>query len=131
MKKLMLMTVAAMLVGSATYADEIFGTWKTIPDDNNIYGLIKVEACGDKICGTLVKSFNASDNTPYASDNIGKKLVWDMVNQGGGNYGGGIVWSPDRDKEYSGKLKLRGNQLTVQGCVFIICRDGGVRSRVN
>ena len=56
---------------------------------------------------------------------------WDMVALGDGAYGKGKVWSPDRDKTYSSKLQLNGNSLSVQGCVFGICRDGGTWSRVN
>ena len=43
----------------------------------------------------------------------------------------GKVWSPDRDKTYSGKLVLSGNSLNVKGCVFGVCRSGGKWKRVN
>lgn len=132
MKRLIAIFMWVVLAAAtpAFAADPIFGMWKTIPDDNGKYGNIRIAPCGDKICGTLVASFNASDNSPYKSENIGKKLIWDMVNQGGGNYGGGKVWSPDRDKVYKGKLVLKGDKLTVRGCILFICRDGGVWSRV-
>jgi len=111
-------------------ADPIMGLWKTIPDDNGYYGNIEIAPCGDKICGKLVASFKAADNSPYKSKNIGKLLIWDMVNEGGGNYGGGKVWSPDRDKTYKGKLVLNGAKLTVKGCILFICRDGGVWTHI-
>jgi uncharacterized protein (DUF2147 family) len=117
------------LIAGPAFADPAEGTWKTIPDDNGIYGHIEISMCGTKICGILTSSYE-TDGTPYASDNVGKQLMWDMVNQGGGNYGKGKVWSPDRDKTYSGKLVLTGDTMTVKGCVFGICRDGGVWTRV-
>lgn len=126
------MTAAAAFVLSAgiAAADPVFGTWQTTKDDNGNSGQIKVEACGAKICGTLIRSFDSAGNS-FVSENQGRKLIWDMVNTGGGTYGKGKAYSPDRDKTYAGKLKLSGNTLTVQGCILGICRDGGVWNRVN
>lgn len=122
---------AAMLSLGATVvaADPIYGTWKTIPDDNGNYGLIEVAACGAKICGTLAKSFTP-EGSELASPNNGKQIIWDMVSKGDGAYSGGKVWSPDRDKTYNGKLALSGDSLEVSGCVLGICRNGGTWSRV-
>jgi len=119
-----------LLAGPAFAADPVMGLWQTIPDDNGNYGQIRIAPCGDKICGTLIASFKAADNSPYASANIGKKLIWNMVNDGDGEYSGGKVWSPDRDKTYSGKLVLNGNNLTVKGCILFFCRNGGVWKRI-
>ncbi|NQW15464.1 MAG: DUF2147 domain-containing protein [Rhodobacter sp.] len=129
MKKLVL-AVALLFAGPAFAADPILGLWKTIPDDNGYYGHIQIAPCGDKICGTLIASFTAADNKPYASANVGKKLMWDMVSEGDGNYGSGKVWSPDRDKTYKGKLVLSSGELDVKGCVAFICRSGGIWYRV-
>lgn len=128
--KTLLTAAAFAALASAAFADPVFGTWQTTKDDNGNYGHIKVSACGAKICGVLVKSFNSAGQA-FASENQGRKLIWDMVNTGGGTYGKGKAYSPDRDKTYSGKLQLSGNKLTVQGCVLGICRDGGTWSRVN
>lgn len=111
-------------------ADPVFGTWKTIPDDNGNFGHIEMAACGSKICGTLTKSFNP-DGSELDSPNTGRKIIWDMKADGNGKYSGGKVWSPDRDKTYKSKLELSGNTLAVKGCVLGICRDGGKWSRVN
>ncbi len=128
-KKFALIAIMAAFA-TPTLADDILGTWKTIADDNGNSGHIKVAACGAKICGTLIQSFDKDGNT-FKSENQGKKLMWDMVSKGGSNYGGGKVWSPDRDKTYSGKLVLSGNSLNVKGCVFGVCRSGGKWKRVN
>lgn len=117
------------MAGAAWAADPIVGNWRTIADDNGNSGLISVSECGAKICGVLVKSYDKNGKA-FKSENQGRKLIWDMVNTGGGGYGKGKVYSPDRDKTYSGKLKLAGNKLTVQGCVLGICRNGGTWSRV-
>lgn len=129
MKKTLLTAAAVALIAGQALADPIFGTWATVPDDNGNSGHIKIEACGDAICGTLIKSFDSAGKE-FTSENIGRQMIWDMKPRNGGNYGGGKVYSPDRDQTYSGKLKLDGDTLTVQGCVLVVCRDGGVWTRV-
>lgn len=126
MRKILLGLVLGMGVAGAAMADPVFGNWRTEPDDNGDSGLIRIEACGDKICGTLVKAFDAS-GAEKESENIGKKIVWDMVNEGDGAYGGGKIWAPDRDKVYASKMQLQGDKLAVSGCVLggLICRNGG------
>lgn len=127
MKKLILAT--AFMIATPAWADDVYGLWQTTPDDNGNYGHIKVEQCGAKICGTLVKSFNP-DGSISKSENVGKKIIWDMTNKGNGQYAGGKIWSPDRNKTYKSKMNLKGNVLAVKGCVGPICRDGGKWSRV-
>jgi len=78
----------------------------------------------------LVKSFDSS-GAETLSPSIGKKIIWDMEAQGDGSYSGGKIWSPDRDKTYKSKMTLSGSKLAVEGCVMMICRDGGTWSRVN
>ncbi|MBR9862741.1 MAG: DUF2147 domain-containing protein [Rhodobacteraceae bacterium] len=128
MKKLAIIAVLASLSAPA-YADDIYGTWRTIADDNGNSGHIRISSCGSKICGVLVNSFDRNGKA-FKSENQGRKLIWDMENKGGGNYGGGKVYSPDRDKTYSGKLVLQGNSLNVKGCVLGVCRSGGSWARV-
>lgn len=128
--KIWAMAAALVLAGTAAWADPLEGLWRTVADDNGNSGLIEIKPCGDRFCGTLIKAFDAT-GAAIDSDNIGKKIIWDMVAEGDGFYDGGQVWSPDRDKTYASKLQLSGNKLTVRGCVFGICRDGGVWSRAN
>ena len=128
MKKLVLIA-AAMMLAAPVMADDVFGTWRTIADDNGNSGHVKVSACGAKVCGVLVQSFDKNGKA-FKSANQGKRLMWDMVNNGGGKYSGGKVWAPDRDKTYKGKLVLSGNTLDVKGCVGPICRSGGKWKRV-
>ncbi|MDT8856520.1 DUF2147 domain-containing protein [Paracoccaceae bacterium Fryx2] len=128
MKKLALIAAICLAAGSAL-ADPVEGTWKTKPDDNGNFGHVQVTPCGAAFCGTLVRAFDGSGKQ-IQSPNVGKRIVWDMVAKGGGSYGGGKVWSPDRNKTYTSKMSLKGNALAVQGCVMGICRDGGQWSRV-
>lgn len=124
MKKLVL-TVTAILfsAGMAAAVDPLEGMWRTTPDDNGDSGLIQVAPCGSNLCGKLVKSYDSSGKEK-ASTNIGRNIISETQNKGGGTYKG-KVYAPDRDKTYNSKLKLKGDTLAVSGCVLFVCRDGG------
>jgi uncharacterized protein (DUF2147 family) len=113
----------------AAFADPVEGTWQTAPQDDGRYGYVTIKPCGPAFCGVLTRAFEA-DGTERATPNIGRQVVWDMLAEGGGLYGSGKIWSPDRDKTYSGKMQLNGAKLSVSGCVLGICRDGGTWRRV-
>ncbi len=129
MKKLVL-TVTAILfsAGMAAAADPLEGMWRTAADDNGDSGLIQVAPCGSNLCGKLVKSYDSSGKEK-ASTNIGRNIISETRNTGGGTYKG-KVYSPDRDKTYNSKLMLKGDRLAVSGCVLFVCRDGGSWQKV-
>jgi len=106
----------------------LIGIWQTVNDDNGNFGHVKIDACDQSLCGVLVTSFGP-DLKPRESEHVGRTLIWDMKNLGGGKYGEGKIYSPDRDKTYSSKLVLDGDRLKVSGCVLFICRDGGTWRR--
>lgn len=111
----------ALLIAGAAQADPVFGTWKTQPGDDGAYGHIEIAACEGKICGTIAKAFDKSGKS-IPSDNLGKRMIWNMSSEGAGAYAGGKIWAPDRDKTYNSKMELSGNALKVSGCVFGVCR---------
>lgn len=132
MKRLALIAVAALMAaGPALATDPVMGLWRTKPDDNGNFGYVRMAPCGAKICGVLVRSFDKAGK-PMKSANIGRRIVWDMVDRGNGHYGGGKIWAPDRNKTYASKMKLSGNRLAVSGCILggLICRSGGSWARV-
>jgi len=98
---------------AAQAADPAVGTWKTQTDEG-AYAHVKMTECGNAICGVIARTFNASGE--YKSDNLGKRIVIDMVPQGDGQYRG-KVWRPSNNKIYIGKLDLNGNSLKLRGCV--------------
>ena len=129
MKQFMMAAALTLIAGMAQAADPVEGTWQTKKDDNGNFGHVQVKPCGPAFCGTLVRSFDSAGKV-LKSPNVGKRIIWDMKAKGGGAYGDGKVWSPDRDKTYNSKMKLNGNNLSIEGCVFGICRDGGTWIRV-
>lgn len=129
MKTIALAAVATLMsAGVAFAADPLEGYWRTAKDDNGHSGLVHVTPCGGKLCGKLVKAYDASGKE-IASENIGRNIISETVSKGGGSYKG-KVYSPDRGKTYNSKLSLSGNALKVSGCVLGICRDGGTWSKV-
>lgn len=118
----------AVMAGTA-WADPVEGVWQTRKDDNGNFGHVEIKPCGPAFCGTLVRAFDGAGKE-IDSPNIGRKIVWDMVAYPDGLYDDGRIYSPDRDKEYSGDMTLAGDSLKVRGCVLGICRDGGTWKRV-
>lgn len=121
----------AMLLGLAgpAVADPAEGIWQTARDDNGKFGHIQIAPCGDRICGVLVRAFD-ENGKEYASPNIGKNIIWDMEARGDGEYRGGKIWAPDRDKIYNSRMTIQGDTIAVSGCVIGFCRDGGRWRRV-
>ena len=127
MKYLALASALTIGLAGGALAEPLVGTWQTAKDDNGNFGLIQVAPCGSKLCGKLVKSFDASGKQ-IQSEHTGRNIISETVASGGGQYKG-KVYSPDRDKTYNSKLVLSGNTLKVSGCVLGICRDGGTWKR--
>ena len=117
--KSVLIAACLSLVAGLAAADPIEGLWKTQPDDG-AYAHVQIAPCGAAYCGTIVKSFN--DQGEYASPNLGKKIVIDMMPKGEGKYEG-QVWRPSNDKVYIGKIALQGSAMKLSGCVAggLIC----------
>ncbi len=129
MKNILKIAATLSLLSGAAVADPVLGVWKTTPDDNGNFGHIKVAECEGEICGTLIKSFD-STGASYESENIGKQIIWAMKNKGDGKYGGGKIWSPDRDKVYNSKMVLEGNdQLKISEDRVIFSTVYGAHSK--
>ena len=111
----------AAMVATPALADPVIGLYKTQPGDDGNYGHVELYECDGNICGVIRAAFDGSDNA-LESDNIGKRMIWDMTANGDGSYSGGKIWAPDRDKVYTSKMDLNGNDLEVSGCVLVVCR---------
>jgi uncharacterized protein (DUF2147 family) len=127
--KMFLSAAAVVFAAGVAFADPVEGVWQTKKDDNGNFGFVDVKPCGPAFCGVLIKSFDSS-GAPIDSPNIGRKIIWDMVPYADGLYDDGQIYSPDRDKTYNSDMTLNGDKLSVRGCVFGICRDGGTWTRV-
>ncbi len=114
--------IALVFASGAAFADPVEGLWKTQPDDRGNFGHVEIYSCGAALCGVIRKAFDPK-GAERPSDNIGKRMIWDMEPRGDGDYRGGKIWAPDRDKTYSSRMSLEGDNLEVSGCVLGICRE--------
>lgn len=124
---------AAVFTGlsGAAMAADVDGTWKTAVTDKG-YLYVTIAACGDKKCGTIADAFSPAGQKDAGYKYLGKQIIWDMEDQGGGSFDNGKVWSPQQDKTYPAKMKLSGDDLEVDGCGAggLVCR-GQTWTRVN
>jgi uncharacterized protein (DUF2147 family) len=122
---------AVILMGAAgvARADPLLGDWKTARQDDGTSGIVRVAPCGAALCGSLIRSFDASGKE-VANPGNGMLILSETVARGGGDYRG-KVYAPDRDMTYASRLELRGDSLRVSGCVMGICRDGGLWQRAD
>lgn len=115
--------IAALALALATaapaMAEEAVGTWQTEVDDG-AFAHVEIAPCGAAVCGDIARTFNESGE--YASPNLGRRIVIDMVPQGDGRYEGS-VWRPSNDRIYIGRMEVEGDRLTLRGCVAggLIC----------
>ncbi|WP_026198614.1 DUF2147 domain-containing protein [Wenxinia marina] len=115
------LTVAVLALPALAQNEEVIGDWRTQPDDNGNYGIVRIAPCGQAYCGVLVASYDSAGNA-IDSPNTGRNIVWDMRPYGDGHYDDGQIYAPDRDATYNSEMDLAGDQLTVKGCFLGICR---------
>ncbi len=132
MRKVLFGAAALVAFAAPAFADDLMGNWRTAPDDNGNTGIIEVVQCGQSLCGTLVQAFDAN-GAVMQSDNVGRRIIWDTNPTGEAGEYRGMLYSPDRDRNYRSRLQLTGGNLSVSGCVMggAVCREGGVWTRAN
>ena len=124
MKKILKTAAALIALAAPAMADPALGIWQTEVDDG-AFAYVTIAPCGNAICGTISRTFE-NGGTEYNSANKGRKIIIDMVPQGGGKYAG-QVWRPSNNKIYVGKMSVSGNALTLKGCVAggLLCASQG------
>jgi len=123
MKRLARVLAAGLLLAGPAVADPATGLWKTAPGDDGAFAHVRIYSCAPHLCGVITAAFDRA-GAPVESDTVGKRMIWDMIPEGSGGYGGGKIWAPDRDKVYRAQMALQGNRLTIEGCILggLACR---------
>ena len=94
--------------GAAFAAPDARGVW--LNDTGR--GAIEIKDCGDKLCGHVVWTRDATD----ASRGCGKQMIGDVASTGNGVWDGGWVYSPDKKKRFDVEIKpLADGTLRVMG----------------
>lgn len=123
MKKVLF--ILALIAPGLANAGVLSGVFQTAPGDSGSFLHVEMGACPNDAaltCGTIVRKYNADGSLDTDYENLGRPIVWNMVDKGDGQWGKGKIWAPDRDKTYGSKMMLEGNLLKVEGCVAIFCR---------
>lgn len=131
MRLLFSSATALLLLTSTLSADVLKGTFKTSKNDEGSYLHVKFGSCSNNkslSCGVIKGSFLKDGSKNKSSKIVGENIVWDMVDQGGGKYSDGKIWDPSDPKDdgskkiYKSKMELKGNTLSVSGCILWICK---------
>src|SRR5271168_3955063 len=85
----------------------IIGLWKTAGDE----GLVRIEACGQAICGRAVDDtpprMNASNRDVDVHDQaVDGALIMKLKPLGPGRWGDGWIQNPDNGKTYNASITL-------------------------
>ena len=120
--------VAMMAVpASAAAPASITGRWKT--DDGK--GIVVMAPCGAKMCGKIERLLikqpaggqrdeRNPDKAKRTRQVAGLQIYWDLAPNGEGWKGEG--YSPEDGRYYTAHLRVKGNKLTMKGCVAVFCR---------
>lgn len=119
----------AALAVPARAADPLTGVWRTQPGRDGGFGHVEIVPCGAKLCGTVARTFDAQGRANTAPD-LGATILDKVAPLGDGAYGEGRIINPETGRGYTARLRLRGDQLEVGGCVLMICRNAGTWQRV-
>lgn len=115
----------ALLIPTAALADPT-GLWATEPNEDGNYLEVRIGPCAssaDLMCG-VIETARQKDGSSAPYEHIGRAIISDMAPDGENAWADGTIWAPDEDESYSSKMELKGNVLSVAGCVMggLICR---------
>ena len=103
------------------------GRWKT--DDGK--GIVVMTPCGAKMCGHIERLLikqpaggqldeRNPDKAKRGRKVAGLRIYWDLAPDG--NVWKGQGYSPEDGRYYKAHLSVKGDRMTMKGCVSIICR---------
>lgn len=98
---------ATLIATPALASNEPLGVWM----NDTGRGAIEIKQCGSKLCGHVVWVKDTSD-----VEGCGRQIIGDVASSGGGVWGDGWIYSPERKKNYNveltpqsdGTLKVKG-----------------------
>lgn len=122
MQRLFCFTLSLLILSALSVsADPLLGLWLTKPDHKGQVAQVQAKPCGMAICGTILRAFDRNGQ-PVVTPNVGKRVFWDMRPVTPGAYTG-RGWLPLLRAEFDGAIELRGDLLTVRGCVGMLCQS--------
>jgi uncharacterized protein (DUF2147 family) len=118
-------TLAALIALSPTlaFAEVLNGVYRTEANEEGNYLEVTFGPCDSNAsltCGVITRAVDGQGATSDY-EHLGRTIVADMEGDGS-EWSDGTIWAPDDDKTYNSNMELNGTTLTVEGCVFFICR---------
>jgi uncharacterized protein (DUF2147 family) len=115
----------ALQAAASGVSPEIVGLWRTAGDE----GLVRIEACGQAICGRAVDDppppTNVGSHNPDLRDQaVDGQLIMKLKPLGPGQWGDGWIHNPDNGKTYKASITLTPDgRLRLRGCIVVpLCR---------
>ena len=131
-----LLGLPLLMVGLAAAAQTPEGRWKTIDDETGkVKSIVEIARAQDgTLRGTVVEILHSAKGPNPTCDDCegankgkpikGMTILWDLQDEGGGEYGGGRILDPAKGKTYKSKLEMLGDdRLGVSGCIAFFCRQ--------
>ena len=131
-----LLCLPLLLAGLAAAAQTPEGRWKTIDDETGkVKSIVEIARAQDgTLRGTVVEILHSAKGPNPTCDDCegankgkpikGMTILWDLQDEGGGEYGGGRILDPAKGKTYKSKLEMLGDdRLGVSGCIAFFCRQ--------
>ena len=127
---------AALVVGGfagGALAADPFGIWLNARKDAHV----KLYPCNkDELCGEIVwlKRPNDKDGKPRRDVKnedeslrkrpmLGLQVLWDMEDQGGGEWEDGEIYNARDGETYDGEVEvIDANTVEVSGCIWFVCK---------
>lgn len=120
--RVLLIAILSFAFHSANANTGAIGTWKTESTDKG-YLTVEIADCSGKLCGTIKQQFNLENEANDKYEHIGKQMVWNMKPKSDTSWKGGKIWDPSKDKTYKSKMSVKGDTLSVSGCIAFICQS--------
>lgn len=128
------------LVGAVlAQAGDPSGIWVTGDGRSHI----SVRMCGQNYCGYVVRlaePYEADGQPKRDTENpdpakrnrplIGMRILHDMVPATDKQRWVGEIYNPEDGKHYAGSIAIKGDQLEVEGCVFMVICQSQMWTRV-
>ena len=129
MKKI-LSTFAAFAVLASTstsFAAGIEGTWNRSDGKSKI----KISKCGSSFCSKIIwldkpRKDTKNENAALRGRNLVGTTISKNLKPAGANKWSGSIYSPKKGKTYNGFATLKGNKLSMKGCLTsagVLCQS--------
>jgi uncharacterized protein (DUF2147 family) len=119
------------MIATPAFAKDLIGTkWVTA----NGSGIIRLEPCGQKLCGKITGPGPKADKNGAQTDVknpnpalrsrpiVGLAILTGFSDQGKGKLTGGQIYDPTEGKSYRSEIRLKPDgKLEVKGCIGPIC----------